>query len=72
MARQDRPALAVSPRRKAAIISMCHSPVPGRIATSHHRALKGLEDMIDVSVTHWLMRENGWNFAPGEGVIADP
>ena len=36
------------------------------------RALKGLEDMIDVSVTHWLMRENGWNFAPGEGVIADP
>ncbi len=36
------------------------------------RALKGLEGMIDVSVVHWLMRENGWTFAPGEGVIPDP
>ncbi len=36
------------------------------------RALKGLEDMISVSVTHWLMRENGWNFAEGPGVVADP
>ena len=36
------------------------------------RALKGLEEMISVSVTHWLMRENGWNFADGEGLIPDP
>ena len=36
------------------------------------RALKGLESMIDISVVHWLMRENGWTFAKGEGVIADP
>ncbi|MBM3606836.1 MAG: glutathione S-transferase family protein [Alphaproteobacteria bacterium] len=36
------------------------------------RALKGLEDFISVSVTHWLMRENGWNFADGPGVVADP
>ena len=36
------------------------------------RALKGLEDMISVSVTHWLMRENGWNFAEGPSVVADP
>lgn len=36
------------------------------------RAMKGLEDMISVSVTHWLMRENGWNFAGGPGVVADP
>ncbi len=36
------------------------------------RALKGLEDMIPVSVTHWLMAENGWTFAPGEGVVPDP
>lgn len=36
------------------------------------RALKGLEDMISVSATHWLMAENGWTFAPGEGVIPDP
>ena len=35
------------------------------------RALKGLETMIGLSVTHWLMGENGWTFAPGEGVIPD-
>jgi putative glutathione S-transferase len=35
------------------------------------RALKGLEGMIGVSVTHWLMAENGWTFAPGEGVVPD-
>lgn len=36
------------------------------------RKLKGLESMIDVSVVHWRMREKGWSFAPGQGVIADP
>jgi putative glutathione S-transferase len=36
------------------------------------RALKGLEEAIPVSVTHWLMGEQGWTFAPGEGVIPDP
>lgn len=36
------------------------------------RRLKGLEDMIDLSVVHWLMRENGWTFKDGPGVIADP
>jgi glutathionyl-hydroquinone reductase len=36
------------------------------------RALKGLEGMIGVSVVHWLMRENGWTFEPGEGVVPDP
>lgn len=35
------------------------------------RALKGLEDMISVSVVHWLMREDGWTFAEGSGVIPD-
>jgi len=35
------------------------------------RALKGLEDMIGVSVVHWLMGEDGWTFAAGDGVIAD-
>jgi putative glutathione S-transferase len=35
------------------------------------RALKGLEDMIDYSVVHWLMAENGWTFAPGPGVTPD-
>jgi putative glutathione S-transferase len=36
------------------------------------RALKGLDAIITVSVTHWLMAEQGWNFAPGDGVIPDP
>ncbi len=36
------------------------------------RALKGLESKIPISVTHWLMGAQGWSFAPGEGVIADP
>jgi putative glutathione S-transferase len=36
------------------------------------RALKGLQDIIPISVTHWLMAENGWTFNAGEGVIPDP
>ena len=36
------------------------------------RALKGLEKMIDVSVVHWRMLENGWTFEDGPGVIQDP
>lgn len=36
------------------------------------RKLKGLEDMISVSVVHWYMAENGWTFEAGDGVIADP
>ncbi len=37
-----------------------------------YRKLKNLEDYISVSVVHWLMLEDGWTFAPGEGVIPDP
>ncbi len=36
------------------------------------RKLKGLEDIVGISVTHWLMGEDGWNFAPGPGVVVDP
>jgi len=35
------------------------------------RALKGLEGAISVSVVNWLMREHGWTFAEGPGVVAD-
>lgn len=35
------------------------------------RKLKGLEDAISLSVANWLMRENGWTFEPGPGVIPD-
>ncbi|WP_126942957.1 glutathione S-transferase family protein [Xanthomonas sp. BRIP62418] len=36
------------------------------------RRLKRLESLIDVSVVNWLMRDQGWTFDPGPGVIADP
>jgi putative glutathione S-transferase len=35
------------------------------------RALKGLEGVISVSVVHWLMRERGWTFDDGPGVVPD-
>jgi putative glutathione S-transferase len=39
--------------------------------TTIFRSLKGLEEMISVSVVHWLMAEKGWTFEPGEGVVPD-
>jgi putative glutathione S-transferase len=36
------------------------------------RKLKRLEDMIGISVVHWLMVQDGWTFADGPGVIPDP
>ena len=36
------------------------------------RSLKGLDDMIGLSATHWIMRERGWTFDDGPGVIPDP
>ena len=36
------------------------------------RRLKGLEEIVGLSVTHWLMREEGWTFAEGPGVVPDP
>lgn len=35
------------------------------------RALKGLEEMISVSVVHWYMADKGWTFQTGDGVVAD-
>ena len=39
--------------------------------TIYHR-LKGLEDIISMSVVHPFMGDKGWTFAEGVGVIADP
>ncbi len=36
------------------------------------RALKGLENLIPVSVVHWYMGEQGWTFNEGESVVPDP
>lgn len=35
------------------------------------RKLKGLEDIIDVSVVHWYMREQGWTFRKEDGATGD-
>tara|TARA_R110000787_G_scaffold147371_2_gene261106 strand:+ start:190 stop:1221 length:1032 start_codon:yes stop_codon:yes gene_type:complete len=35
------------------------------------RALKGLEEMISVSVVHWYMANQGWTFQPGDGALPD-
>lgn len=40
--------------------------------TMIYRKLKGLEDMISVSVVHPFMGDKGWTFLEGAGVIADP
>jgi putative glutathione S-transferase len=40
--------------------------------TTIFREIKGLQSMIGLSVTHWLMADNGWTFEPGPGVVADP
>ncbi|KJV33161.1 glutathione S-transferase family protein [Luteibacter yeojuensis] len=39
--------------------------------TTIFRAIKGLDDMIGLSVTHWLMGEDGWTFEPAGGVVPD-
>jgi putative glutathione S-transferase len=39
--------------------------------TTIFRELKGLQNIIGLSVTHWLMLENGWTFDPAPGVIPD-
>ena len=40
--------------------------------TTIYRKLKGLEDMISLSIVHPFMGDKGWTFAEGTGVIADP
>lgn len=36
-----------------------------------YRTLKGLEDMIPISVVHWYMADKGWTFQSGDDVIPD-
>jgi len=36
------------------------------------RELKGLQDLVTVSVVHWRMLEHGWTFEQGPGVVPDP
>ena len=36
------------------------------------RHLKGLTDVIELNVVHWLMKDGGWSFRDGECVTGDP
>ena len=36
------------------------------------RRLKGLEEVVSLSVVHWRMRERGWTFTPAPCVSGDP
>jgi glutathionyl-hydroquinone reductase len=40
--------------------------------TTIFRELKGLQDAIGLSVTHWLMADDGWTFEAGPGVVPNP
>jgi glutathionyl-hydroquinone reductase len=44
---------------------------PWASRTLIYRKLKRLENIISLSVTHWLMAENGWTFEKAPGVIPD-
>ena len=57
------------PGRYHLIISLA---CPWAHRTLIFRRLKGLESMISLSVVHWLLRERGWTFDEGTGVIPDP
>lgn len=37
-----------------------------------YRKLKGLEDIISLSIVNPIMSDDGWTFEPGDNVIADP
>ncbi len=44
---------------------------PWASRTMIYRKLKGLEEIVSLSVTHWHMGADGWSFAAGDGVIPD-
>ena len=44
---------------------------PWACRTLIFRALKGLHEMVSISIVHWEMGDKGWTFQPGQGTIAD-
>jgi len=56
------------PRRYHLYVSLA---CPWAHRTLIFRALKGLQDLISVSVVHWFMGAEGWTFDAGEGVVLD-
>ena len=41
-------------------------------SSSSSIAPKGLEAAVGLSVTHWIMGDDGWTFTGGPGVVPDP
>ncbi len=74
----------VVPKREGAPSGRAFAPENGRYLlyvslacpwahrTLIFRKIKGLEEMIPVSVVHYFMGEQGWSFDDGPGVVADP
>jgi len=48
------------------------SSCPWAHRTMIYRALKGLRDMITISVVNPITHNNGWTFEAGHGVVPDP
>lgn len=60
---------AAAPRRYHLYVSLA---CPWAHRTLILRRLKGLEGLVGLSVVNPVMREGGWSFAPGLGVVPDP
>nr|WP_245445832.1 glutathione S-transferase family protein [Mesorhizobium kowhaii] len=56
------------PRRYHLYVSLA---CPWAHRTIIMRNLKGLTDLVGLSVVHWFMGEDGWTFAPGPRVVPD-
>ena len=58
--------------RWRALSSVCLARLSLGAPDADHAGAEGMQDIIPISVTHWLMAEHGWTFAAGEGVVPDP
>ena len=65
---EGRPAVEAQPHRYHLYVSLA---CPWAHRTLVYRKLKGLEDLIDVSVVSWLMAEHGWTFDTEKGSSGD-
>lgn len=63
------PGFAAAPGRYHLYVSLA---CPWAHRTLIMRRLKGLEDVIGVSVSHWFLAGDGWHFGDGPGVVPDP
>ncbi len=66
---RGKPGFKAEPGRYHLYVSLA---CPWANRTLIFRHIKGLEEMIGLSVVHWLMAEHGWTFQAGDDVIPDP